>query len=116
MSGENPVKMGIVGLGRWAKVLTNAAKKSDKLQIIAGHSRTQEKREAFTQQFGINTYRSLAEILAMPDIEGVIITVPNEQHFAVAKQIAEAGKHVYTEKPILRQHKPLLLPRYHHVL
>ena len=36
----------------------------------------------------------------MPDIEGVIITVPNEQHFSIAKQIAEAGKHVYTEKPI----------------
>ena len=35
----------------------------------------------------------------MPDIEGVIITVPNEQHFSI-KQIAEAGKHVYTEKPI----------------
>ena len=36
----------------------------------------------------------------MEDVEGVIITVPNEQHYSVAKQIAEAGKHVYTEKPI----------------
>jgi predicted dehydrogenase len=81
-------------------VLTNAAQKSDKLQIIAGHSRSEEKRDAFTQQFGINTYGSLQEILAMPDIEGVIITVPNEQHFPIAKQIAEASKHVYTEKPI----------------
>ncbi len=100
MNIQSPVKLGIVGLGRWAKVLTKAAKKSDKLQIIAGHSRSEEKRDAFTQQFGINTYGSLEQILAMPDIEGVIITVPNEQHFPIAKQIAEAGKHVYTEKPI----------------
>ena len=100
MNIQSPVKLGIVGLGRWAKVLTNAAQKSDKLQIIAGHSRSEEKRDAFTQQFGINTYGSLEQILAMPDIEGVIITVPNEQHFSIAKQIAEAGKHVYTEKPI----------------
>ena len=28
-----PVKVGIVGLGRWAKVLTRAASKSDKLQV-----------------------------------------------------------------------------------
>jgi predicted dehydrogenase len=38
MSTE-PVKVGIVGLGRWAKVLTRAAQKSDKLQIVAGYSR-----------------------------------------------------------------------------
>ena len=100
MNIQEPVKLGIVGLGRWAKVLTNAAQKSDKLQIIAGNSRSQEKRHAFTQKFGINTYESLEEILSMPEIEGVIITVPNEQHFSIAKQIAEAGKHVYTEKPI----------------
>ena len=36
MNIQSPVKLGIVGLGRWAKVLTNAAQKSDKLQIIAG--------------------------------------------------------------------------------
>ena len=100
MNIQEPVKLGIVGLGRWAKVLTNAAQKSDKLQIIAGNSRSQEKRDAFTKQFGVNTYESLEEILSMPEIEGVIITVPNEQHFSIAKQIAEAGKHVYTEKPI----------------
>ena len=100
MNIQEPVKLGIVGLGRWAKVLTNAAQKSDKLQIIAGNSRSREKRDAFTKQFGVNTYESLEEILSMPEIEGVIITVPNEQHFSIAKQIAEAGKHVYTEKPI----------------
>ena len=41
------VKVGIVGLGRWAKVLTRAAGKSDKLQIVAGYSRSEEKRAAF---------------------------------------------------------------------
>jgi predicted dehydrogenase len=100
MNDQNPVKLGIVGLGRWAKVLTNAALKSDKLQIIAGHSRSQEKRDEFKQQFNVETYDSLDEILSMPEIEGVIITVPNEQHYTVAKKIAEAGKHIYTEKPI----------------
>jgi len=39
-----PVNVGIVGLGRWAKVLTRAAVKSDKLKIVAGYSRSQEKR------------------------------------------------------------------------
>jgi predicted dehydrogenase len=30
----------------------------------------------------------------------VILTVPNEQHLPVAAEVAKAGKHVYTEKPI----------------
>jgi predicted dehydrogenase len=39
-------------------------------------------------------------MLADPAIEGVILTVPNEQHLPLAREVAKAGKHVYTEKPI----------------
>ena len=42
-----PIKVGIVGLGRWAKVLTRAARQSDKLKIVAGYSRSEEKRLHF---------------------------------------------------------------------
>ena len=91
------IKLGIVGLGRWAKVLTAAAKTSKKIEIVAGHSRSQEKRDAYTEDFDIKTYDSLDKLLKLNEVEGVIITVPNEQHYSVAKQIAEAGKHVYTE-------------------
>ena len=35
-----PVHLGIIGLGRWAKVLTRAARASDKLELVAGYSRS----------------------------------------------------------------------------
>jgi predicted dehydrogenase len=38
--------------------------------------------------------------LCRDDIEGAILTVPNEQHLPVAAEVARAGKHIYTEKPI----------------
>jgi predicted dehydrogenase len=95
-----PIKVGIVGLGRWAKVLTRASKKSDKLAIVSGYSRTADKRDAFTREFGLAAAPDLATMLADPAIKGVILTVPNEQHLPVAAQVARAGKHVYTEKPI----------------
>jgi predicted dehydrogenase len=95
-----PVNVGIVGLGRWAKVLTRAAKKSDKLRIVAGYSRTEEKRAAFEQDTGVRGVPDLRTMLADPAIKGVILTVPNEQHLPVALEVARAGKHVYTEKPI----------------
>lgn len=94
------VKIGIVGLGRWARVLTRAAKLSDELEIVVGFSRSQEKRDAFTADTGIETAPDLQSMLARDDIAGVILTVPNEQHLPVALEVAKAGKHIYTEKPI----------------
>src|SRR5664279_2138046 len=94
------VKVGIVGLGRWATVLTRASKTSDKLQIVAGYSRSEEKRQAFASAMGVPAVPDLATMLADPEIKGVIITVPNEQHLTLAREIAKAKKHVYTEKPI----------------
>ena len=94
------VKVGIIGLGRWAKVLTRASQKSDKLRIVSGFSRSEEKRAAFQQELGVPAARDLRTMLADPEIKGVILTVPNEQHLPVAVEVARAGKHVYTEKPI----------------
>jgi predicted dehydrogenase len=94
------VKVGIVGLGRWARVLTRAAEKSDKIEIVAGYSRSEEKRAGFQRDTGVPSAPSMKALLSNPEIEGVILTVPNEQHLPVAEEVARAGKHVYTEKPI----------------
>ena len=99
MSAE-PVKVGIVGLGRWAKVLTRAAAKSDRLKIVAAYSRSEEKRQNFAREMGVSAVADLKTMLSAPEIKGVILTVPNEQHLPVAREVARAGKHVYTEKPI----------------
>ncbi len=97
---SSPVKLGIVGLGRWAKVLTRAVQNSDKLKIVAAYSRSEDKRAAFEKEFGVPGVPDMKTLLANPDIKGVILTVPNEQHFPLADEVAEAKKHVYTEKPI----------------
>ncbi len=97
---RSAVSVGIVGLGRWAKVLTRAASKSDKIKIIAGYSRSEEKRTAFQREVGMPVVSDLRTMLSYPMIDGVILTVPNEQHLPVAAQVAKAKKHVYTEKPI----------------
>jgi predicted dehydrogenase len=96
-----PVPLGIVGLGRWAKVLTRAVRgKSAKLDIVAGFSRSQAKRDEFYKELGVPPAVSMEAMLADPLIKGVILTVPNEQHWPLAELAAKAGKHVYTEKPI----------------
>jgi predicted dehydrogenase len=98
--GGNPVRVGIVGLGRWAKVLARAAANSPAIKIIAGYSRSEEKRAAFEREVGVAAASDMHSLLSNPEIEGVILTVPNEQHLPVAAEVAKARKHVYTEKPI----------------
>ena len=97
---SNRVKVGIVGLGRWAKVLTRAVRTSHSIEIVQGFSRSEDSRAAFQQEFGVKSAPDLAMLLNNPEIKGVILTVPNEQHLPLAREVAKAGKHVYTEKPI----------------
>jgi predicted dehydrogenase len=97
---SNRVKVGIVGLGRWAKVLARAARTSQSMEIVQGFSRSEESRAAFQKEFGVASAPDLAALLGNPEIKGVILTVPNEQHLPLARETAKAGKHVYTEKPI----------------
>jgi predicted dehydrogenase len=97
---SSAVKVGIAGLGRWAKVLARAAKQSDKIRIVAGYSRSRENRDAFAAELGVPAVPDMQTMLSNPEIQGVILTVPNEQHWPLAELVAKAGKHVYTEKPI----------------
>ncbi len=94
------VKVGIVGLGRWGRVLARASKLSNKIEIVAGFSRSPENRDSFAAETGIAVVADLQSLLSRDDIAGVILTVPNEQHLPLAAEAAKAGKHVYTEKPI----------------
>jgi len=97
---QEKVKVGIVGLGRWARVLTRGSRQSDRIEIVKGYSRSAEKRKAFEAEYGVPSADSMEEMLSDPEIKGVILTVPNEHHLPVAEAVAKAGKHIYTEKPI----------------
>ncbi len=39
-------------------------------------------------------------VLEDPDVHGVIISTPAASHFSLARQVLDAGKHVFVEKPL----------------
>lgn len=95
------IRLASVGLGRWARVLARGAQRGDAIELIGCFSRDEKRRQAFQEEFGIpRGARTYEELLADPDVEGVIVTTPNDTHRAVMIQALEAGKGVYTDKPI----------------
>lgn len=50
-------------------------------------------------QTGVRILRSVAEALSDKGVRLVVVSTPNETHFALAKQALEAGKHVVIDKP-----------------
>jgi predicted dehydrogenase len=98
---SDKVKLAPVGLGRWARVLARGAQRGDVVELASCFSRSEDKRHQFQQEFGIERAApSYDELLADPEIEGVVITTPNDTHRDVIIQALEAGKSVYTDKPI----------------
>ncbi|GAB3581454.1 oxidoreductase [Hymenobacter daeguensis] len=49
---------------------------------------------------GIRSYPSVADMLAEPGIELVVVNTPSFTHFDLASQALRAGKHVLLEKPV----------------
>jgi predicted dehydrogenase len=94
-----PVRAALLGTGAWAKVLAAAARGS-RLQITCCWSRASEHRDAFAAASGIRAVPDLEQVWRDPDIEAVVIALPNDVHRVFATQAAAHGKHVFVEKPI----------------
>ena len=95
------IRLAPVGLGRWARVLARGAQRGDAIELVSCFSRDEARRRAFQEEFGIG--RSAAtyeELLADPEVEGVLVTTPNDTHRDLIIRALEAGKAAYTDKPI----------------
>ena len=57
-----------------------------------------ERGQAQARALGIPFYQHLADLLAHPDIDGVIVDAPTTMHRDVMVAAAQAGKHIFTEK------------------
>jgi predicted dehydrogenase len=95
-----PVRVAALGMGWWSDVLADAMKRSGQFEIVSCYTRSEDKRRAFAEKYGCRTASSYEEILKDPSIAAIVNTTPNNVHLETTKQAAEAGKHVFLDKPI----------------
>lgn len=93
-----PVKTAVVGCGAISDAYLNTMLNRFKIvEVVSCCDRNPEKAQAKAQKYGIKAL-SIEEILADDSIELVVNLTTPVAHYAVIKQLLEAGKHVYTEK------------------
>lgn len=94
------LRVAVLGMGWWSDVLSDAIKRSNKIEIVACFTRSEDKRRAFAEKYDCRAATSYEEILRDPSIPAIINTTPNNVHLETTRQAAEAGKHVFLDKPI----------------
>ena len=94
------MRVGIVGIGWWSDVLAGVIAKTDKLDLRACYTRSEEKAAAFATKFDCEAMPSYEAMLALDDLDGVILTTPNSAHRPGTEAAAAAGKHIFVEKPV----------------
>lgn len=98
---ERKVKIGVIGCGVISEIYCRNIKAYFKeLEIEGCADLVEENAAALAQKFDIPHVYSVEELLADESIELVLnLTIPAE-HERVSCRILEAGKHVYSEKPL----------------
>ncbi len=91
----------IVGLGWWGKNIADAVQgKSSKLRFVHGVTQEIEATRAYAQGKGFRLSATLAEALADPAVQAVVLATPHSLHADQVVQVAGAGKPVFCEKPL----------------
>ncbi len=103
LGANNRLRVGVIGCGGMATGHMNALlkmKESDNVEIVAVcdvYQKRLEEASALTQGRAIKDYRAL---LDQKEIDYVLIATPEHWHGKMTLDAADAGKHIYCEKPM----------------
>ncbi len=92
---------GIAGLGRWGQVLVDSVhNKSQKIHVAAGCTGRKDRARDYCAAKGIDLRDGLDDLLADDSLDAIILATPHSLHAEQIIACAEAGKHVFVEKPM----------------
>ncbi len=95
------IKLGVIGLGRMGQVYAyHVARQITGADLVAVADPRSEVTEAFSAQVGgVTVYADYHDLLNHAGLHGVIVATPTSTHHEVVIAAAQAGKHIFCEKP-----------------
>ncbi len=97
---SGPIRVASLGLGWWSDVLADGVAAANGIEVTSCFTRSEEKRKTFSEKYSCAYANSYEELLKDDSIDAIINTTPNNIHLETTRQAAEAGKHVFLDKPI----------------
>ena len=98
----NHVRLGLIGLGYIGKTHLKNAQKLDNTKIVSVAD-TSKQALAYAKDKGVKLlYSDYTEMLKQPDLDAVIVSLPNFLHKESVDYICEEEKHILMEKPLAR--------------
>jgi predicted dehydrogenase len=105
------IRLGFIGMGQQSMFLLNGFLQIPGVKVLAGcdvygvkRKRFEKRVKAFYTKAGkdakVETYEKFEDLLNRPDIDAVVIAVPDHSHARIAIAACKAGKDVYLEKPM----------------
>lgn len=95
------LRMVIVGTGWWGMELGKAAHSMPDVAEVAGcFSLSRAECERFRETIGGQIYGSLDDVLSDASVDAVFLATPHSLHWQQIIAVANAGKHVFVEKPM----------------
>lgn len=99
MAGK-PLAVGIIGCGNIASAYATDIATYPELRLVAAADLDLDKATALAEDHDARPYGSLEEMLGDADVEAVVNLTVHHAHYAITRQALEAGRHVYSEKPL----------------
>ena len=97
-----PVRIGMLGCGFIGEFHALGLRYVRDAQLVACAEANPERRDAYTARFGGKGYATVEELCADPDVDLVIVSLPNHMHRDAVRTAAAAGKAVACTKPLGR--------------
>jgi predicted dehydrogenase len=96
-----PVRVGVVGLGYWGPNLARNFAAIPGCELAWLCDSDVEARGKLERAFpAARATAELADLLADPDLDAVVLATPVPTHAELAIAVADAGKHCFVEKPL----------------
>ena len=95
-----PLGLGIVGTGNIAGAYARDILTHPQIRLAAATDLEAGKAAAFGAEHGCPIHGALDDLLADPSVDVVVNLTVHQAHYEVTTRALEAGRHVYSEKPL----------------